>query len=97
MYLKLIRNKQDLIKAAQPNHNAFTKSNKVDGRPWNVVTAHNVKPVCPQTENIGTHDQATADMLNILMTLKSIKSQFLACNNMMDKVILILTKLGQYV
>lgn len=42
-------------------------------------------------------DPATAEMLEILNVIKSIKSEFTTCTNMMDKVILVLTHLGHYV
>lgn len=70
------------------------KVNAVDGRPWNFVAASNTNKVSTKDS---TQDPATADMLAILMTIKTIKSQFVGCTNMMDKVILVLTHLGQYV
>lgn len=42
-------------------------------------------------------DATTADMLQILSVIKTIKGEFSACDSMIDKVILVLTHLGQYV
>lgn len=42
-------------------------------------------------------DAATIEMLHILNTIKRVKYDFQACTNMMDKVILVLQHLGQYV
>lgn len=42
-------------------------------------------------------DEATAEILQILSAVKSIKKEFQACSSMVDKVILVLTHLGQYV
>ncbi|KAJ8710422.1 hypothetical protein PYW07_009788 [Mythimna separata] len=97
-YLKLIQARQDQIKATR-DAKISPKIRNVDGRSWNTVVAAN-KTESSTTEaqsQIGTEDQTTADMLAILMTIKSIKSQFVTCNSMMDKVILILTHLGKYV
>lgn len=88
-YLKIMRERQDQLKAKTTKP---PKTNLVDERPWNSVAANTQKAAAQ-----GIQDQATADMLAILMTIKSIKNQFIGCNNMMDKVILILTNLGQYV
>lgn len=77
----------------------ITLSGKVDGRSWNTVAAGNNNPIkvtCSQLSN-DINDQATMDMLAILKAIKSIKNEFVECKNMMDKVILILTHLGQYV
>lgn len=46
---------------------------------------------------IPTHDSVTAEMLDILNTIKTIKNEFTNCTTFMDKVILILTHLGHYV
>lgn len=48
------------------------------------------------TANLSS-DQATEEMLTILKTIQSLKNQFLSCNSMMDKIILIITHLGCYV
>lgn len=42
-------------------------------------------------------DTATNEMLQILCTIKTLKQEFTQCETFMDKVILILTKLGHYV
>lgn len=70
---------------------------QVDGRPWNEVAALNNQKHPTGTQFSNKDDQATLDMLIIFKAIKSIKNEFVACTNMMDKVILILTHLGQYV
>lgn len=42
-------------------------------------------------------DSETSEMLEILTTIKTIKQEFVTCKTFMDKVILILTRLGHYV
>lgn len=94
--MELVRDKQLQSKVVnyivQP-----TKTNEIDGRAWNEVTSGATAAASSLPPTNSAQDQATTDMLTILMTIKSIKSQFIACNNMMDKVILILTHLGKYV
>ena len=92
-YLKILRERQDQLKATKTLKTPL-KTNVVDGRPWNTVAAVNPHKATAQE---GAQDQTTADMLAILMTIKTIKSQFTGCSSMMDKVILILTHLGKYV
>lgn len=88
-----MRDREEKLKTARTIKPSF-KTNVVDGRPWNSVAAANTQNTAPKDSS---QDQATTDMLAILMTIKTIKSQFLGCRSMMDKVILILTHLGQYV
>lgn len=49
------------------------------------------------SEALTQPDAATDEMLQILNVIKRIKHEFTSCTNMMDKVILVLTHLGQYV
>jgi len=89
-YLLKLRDRQNQLKSTtQP-----IKTNPVDGRAWNHVAAGKPQITMLKESN---KDETTSDMLAILMTIKSIKSQFISCNSMMDKVILIMTHLGQYV
>lgn len=44
-----------------------------------------------------THDSTTKEMLDILITVRNLKSQFVECKSMLDKVVLILTHLDQYI
>lgn len=92
-YLKILRERQDQLKAARTMKTP-SKTNMVDERPWNLVASANTQKA---TITDNTQDATTSDMLAILMTIKTIKSQFIGCTSMMDKVILILTHLGQYV
>lgn len=103
-YLGILKERQEQHKAAKTTK--ILKSNLVDDRPWNSVAAANkttsdyveAPKTAKSTEhNILANDQTTKDMLEILMTIKNIKSQFVNCHSMMDKVILILTHLGRYV
>lgn len=78
--------------------------NKVhtDGRSWAEVASGDILTTSKPTSELPKsstmqQDQASKEMLDILMTIKSLKQQFLDCTSMMDKVILILTHLGQYV
>lgn len=42
-------------------------------------------------------DSIAEEMLSILLTIKSLKTQYKSCSSMMEKVMLVLTQLGQYV
>lgn len=42
-------------------------------------------------------DDSTSEMLQILSVIRKIKDQFTTCDSMVDKVILVLTHLGQYI
>lgn len=97
-YLQLIQQRKEQIQSAKTT-SEFLESRKIDTRPSNELTApRGLKTISGHTEEVNLNqDQTTSDMLAILMTIKTIKSQFVACDNMMDKVILILTHLGQYV
>lgn len=61
----------------------------------NPVLAHNSKET--QQPGQGRLDACTSEMLHIFNIIKSLKQEFLACKTMLDKVILILNHLGQYV
>lgn len=45
----------------------------------------------------GAVDAVTKEMLNILLAIKKLKSQFITCQSQLEKVTLILTHLGSYV
>lgn len=64
-----------------------------------VVTNKTTTPPETQetTQNPLLGDSSTKEMLEILLTIKKLKNQFIACTSMLDKVMLILTHLGQYV
>lgn len=75
------------------------KSIKQQSAPSDPVSS-NAERNLPETtsgEKTPIHDLATAEMLEILSTIKSIKQEFIKCNTFMDKVILILSHLGHYV
>lgn len=42
-------------------------------------------------------DSATDEMLDILLAIRKVKSQFILCKSQLEKVTLVLTQLGQYV
>lgn len=87
-------NKQDTVTERNPpeQQNLEYKGNNAYARNRTEVTGDNHSMDNPQT-----HDSATAEMLEILSTIKSLKTEFGKCNTFMDKVILILTHLGRYV
>lgn len=95
-YLQLLQARQDKIKAAHEQRQTKIFS-KVDGRSWATIASITDKDLKTQTSHDAPLDQTTLEMLGILKTIKSIKDQFSVCDNMMDKVILILTHLGHYV
>lgn len=81
----------------------------VDGRSWAAVARAKEAPLSSgdQTrpvesskgENFNSShsvDSSTVEMLNILCVIRSLKTKFLNCSTMMDKVILIMSELGQY-
>lgn len=95
-YLQLLQARQVKIKTAQEQRQAKVYS-KVDGRSWaTIASTTNMDSKYKPLGDVPL-DQSTSEMLCILKTIKSLKDQFIACDNMMDKVILILTHLGQYV
>ncbi|KAJ2939401.1 hypothetical protein O0L34_g10833 [Tuta absoluta] len=49
------------------------------------------------TSSLRDSDAATKEMLDILMVIRSIKKQFMSCTSTLEKVILVLTRLGHYV
>lgn len=53
----------------------------------------------PNIGNSGppSEDTATTEMLNILLTIRRIKTEFIACTSPLEKVMLVLTHLGRYV
>lgn len=110
--LRKKRNEQKLSNKALIIKNQG-KSKHTDGRTWSALFSgtadQNVAGIPSEDESAGlrpksvkipaasSQDQATSEMLNILMTLRSIKKEFILCSSMMDKVILILSHLGQHV
>lgn len=102
--LKYIENLKKKVTIAQPPRN--TMPSHVDGRSWASVTGtlkaptlgESTRPIKPaQIQTGGNIDDSTVEMLNILCVLKSLKSKFVNCPTLMDKVILILSEMGQYV
>lgn len=55
------------------------------------------KPIMKEDLHSQFYDDTTIEMLQILNVIKNIKDEFHSCNSMVDKVILVLTKLGKYV
>lgn len=96
-YLQILQTRQEKIKASQEQRHTKMYS-KVDGRSWAKIASttdkadHKAQPL--QSPPL---DHTTSEMLGILKTIQSIKEKFSVCDNMMDKVILILTHLGKYV
>lgn len=86
----------------------LSKQSNFDGRSWAAVTSndrvHDARPtsmasnpVLPVSAKSSSEDSTTKEMLQILNIVKNLKQQFLACESMVDKVILILTHLDKYV
>lgn len=101
-YLKRLQEKQlkfiqiqrqpTVVKAVPPP--------KPQGHAWtNTAFTTEAVKAAPSTKlnEVPCADPAISEMLQILNVLKSIKTQFKSCVTMMDKVILVLTNLGQYV
>lgn len=66
--------------------------------PLNQNTLDNANATCnPQVKQPIQPDNPTAEILQILSAIRSIKEKFCACTSMVDKVILVLSNLGQYV
>ncbi|KAJ2952283.1 hypothetical protein O0L34_g4564 [Tuta absoluta] len=96
-YLQTMTSRQQASKSKTDDKKPLN-NNLVDGRPWNFVSAGKQAWIpTSNTKYENTEDNATSDMLAILKCIKAIKRQFLACDDMMDKVILILSHLGHYV
>lgn len=108
-YLEAMQKKREtsklLIKPPVPAK-VFMNPN-VDGRPWNQVAAARPKHTTPMSiktanpEDIsmssdGKLDAETAEILSIFKAIKAIKGQFSMCKSNIDKVLLVLTHLGQY-
>lgn len=51
----------------------------------------------PEQHTSACHDTATKEIMDILSTIRKIKCQFVNCNSMLDKVMLVLTHLGHCV
>lgn len=78
-------------KVASSLHVDHTRINTMDPPP----PPNTVNEEHPVTANLS--DETTAEMLKILMAIRSLKNQLKACHSMIDKVVLILSYLGQYV
>lgn len=66
-------------------------------QPANPITYSKLIPTADTGDRKTSHDSLTGEMLEILTTIQSIKIEFSRCKTFMDKVILILSHLGQYV
>lgn len=63
----------------------------------NVVSSAKPTVSIDQDESQQLFDDSTKQMLHILTIIKTIRSEFINCKTMIDKVVLVLTHLGQYV
>lgn len=103
-YIESKRNPKPTInKLVKP---ATNNNNVVDGRSWATVANPEKKktfvpgiPYVTSEEMISEDktDRITNEMLHILSVIKQLKDKFSSCVSMMDKVLLILSHLGQYV
>lgn len=113
IYLKRIHQEREVPKPQphharevpkpQPQAPNITKSTD-SNRKWSDVLRGQNNPPQAKTQEFeecripkDTHDDDTSEMLNILKTLKILKNEFKACTSMLDKVVLVLSHLGQYV
>ena len=84
---KIISNKSwaDVTKRT-PTHATFTDA-----------SLHDKQPSTIQSNVTQVDDSVTKEMLDILIAIKKLKSQFITCQSQLEKVTLILTHLGSYV
>lgn len=104
-YIQQIRDKRE--QQQQRVKAAFARtSNPIDmNRKWSEVVLGKTpstvqeKPTLKLNEPITQfcQDAETMEILHILQTIKSLKTEFTKCGSMLEKVMLILTHLGQYV
>lgn len=80
---------------------------------WAEVTAHQQQPLTPTAPkasptvlplninivppDVADTDQTTKEMLEILLVIKKLKDRFKSCQSMLDKVMLVLTHVAQYI
>lgn len=101
-YIENLKQKSQVV--LQTRNNALPK---VDGRSWASVTASKAAPPisnlndrplkAPNVDDIGSIDSSMIEMLNIFFVIKNLKTKFNSCPSMMDKVILIMSELGNYI
>lgn len=90
-YLERIQRKTEERK---PKATFINPSRPIDpSQTWANIAA---KPIASQANPL-PQDQTTKEMLDILQAIKKVKPQFASCPTMLDKVMLILTHLGNYV
>lgn len=112
LYLERLRSKREEQEKVRKGYTVTTtpaqpKLKVADGHKWNEVVAgaRTLPTNSHQTLPTNRHDmltssspdESTKEMLDILMTIRSLKNEFLNCTNMMDKVILVVSRLGHYV
>lgn len=80
------------------NHNGKPQEVNPQPKTWaSLVSSQQVKPPPPENAKSPDSDNTTKEMLQILAIIKNLRGQFVECKSMLDKVVLILTHLGQYV
>lgn len=76
-------------------------SKNTESRSWANITKPKLVPTVPPEINpmadTQIQDPSILEMLLILKTLKNLKTQFMSCTSMLDKVLLVMSHLGQHV
>lgn len=108
-YIQYLESRRNSRKTTT-NRDTNSRPSFLNGRSYSEATVSNnprsskktealpsiAKPEPPKCHELG-NDSVTTEMLNILTVIKNIKDKYVSCTNMMDKVILILSYLGQYI
>lgn len=108
-YMKRLQDRRDAQKKTLTMQFGPKPNSAIKGRTWSEVasnvplTSNRREPVTRTQASVSdppllsNHDDTTRDMLQILTIVKSLKEKFLGCTTMVDKVILVLKHLGDYV
>lgn len=109
-YLKKLQQKKDKERNPPKLFN-FPVSSKFPVKSWASIVSENkattilepetsvkarqqvILPIPPDINN----DSCTTEMLEILKSIKSLKTQFISCTSMLEKIILVISHLGHYV
>lgn len=95
-YLDALKKKKEERQNPVKNQPTFN-ANRNAGISWAEVTRGVSKEVPRASSTTPEPDVITQDIMAILQVIKTIKSEFASCSTMLDKVMLVLSRLGQYV
>lgn len=96
-YLESLKKKREQRQLYINHPPPTTNANRLAGASWASITRGVAKDVPKAPSTTKDHDETTQDIIDILCVVKSIKSEFASCTTMLDKVMLVLSRLGQYV